>query len=443
MKIAMIGTGRVGLVTGTCLADTGNEVTCVDVDESKIERLSQGKMPLYEPGLSGMVLRNASTGRLHFTTRAEDAARGAAVIYLTVATPLMDDGTTDLTALWQALDRIAPCLARQAVVVIKSTVPVGTQVQVTERLRQQTDRGCAVASNPEFLRAGFAVQDVLFPDRIVVGVRHAEVADMLRRLYAPFLRTDQPFLVMRPESAEMAPYVAHALLATRVSFINQMARLCEQLGADINDVRRGIGNDPRNGGALLLPGIGYGGSCLPADVQALAAAVRHTDQAANLLTAVDAVNNWQKLALFHKLNDHFQGELQEKTVAVWGLAFQSRTDDIRHAPALAMIDRLLASGARVHVHDPVAMSNVREVYGEQLRYGGHPMDVLAGADALVIATQWNEFHSPDFAEMRRRMVTPVIFDGHNLFDPATIAAEGFVYYSLGRRTAWPSAGVDD
>lgn len=442
MKIAMIGTGCVGLVTGTCLADTGNEVTCVDVDESKIEQLSQGKLPLYEPGLSGMVVRNAAAGRLHFTTRAEDAVRSAAVVYLTVDTPLADDGTTDLTSFWQAVDRIAPCLAASTLLVIKSTVPVGTHAQVVQRLRQQADRTCAVASNPEFLRAGSAVHDVLFPDRVVVGVRRAEVATVLRRLYAPLLRTDQPFLVLSPESAEMTPYVANAFLATRVSFINQMASLCERLGADVNEVRRGIGHDPRIGCAFLFPGLGYGGSCLAADVHALAALAAHTGQASDLLAAVEAVNDQQKLTLFHKLNDHFQGELQGKTFALWGLAFKARTDDIRQAPALAMIDRLLAAGAGVHVHDPLAMANVREVYGEQLLYGGHPMDVLAGVDALLIATEWNEFHSPDLAEMRRRMAAPVIFDGRNLFDPATMAAAGFTYYSIGRPVAQPLTDAD-
>ncbi|MCU0960186.1 MAG: UDP-glucose/GDP-mannose dehydrogenase family protein [Pirellulaceae bacterium] len=440
MKIAIIGTGYVGLVTGTCLADTGNEVTCIDVDESKIEKLSQGKVPLYEPGLAEMVVRNASTGRLHFTTRLEDAVRAAAVVYLAVGTPVADDGTADLTALRQVIDRIAPCLAQHAVVAIKSTVPVGTQAEVTERLRQKTGRACDVASNPEFLKEGSALHDFLFPDRIVVGVRRPEVADMLRRLYAPFLRTDRPFLVMSPESAEMTKYVASALLSTRISFINEMANLCEQLDADINEVRRGIGHDQRIGCAFLFPGIGYGGSSLPGDMRALAALAGRLGQAADLITAVDAVNARQKLVLFHKLNDHFQGELQGKTVAVWGIAFKPRTDDIRDAPALTLIDRLLAGGARVHVHDPVAMPNVREIYGEQLLYGNHPMDVLVGVNALVIATEWSEFRNPDFAEMRRRMAAPVIVDGRNLFDLVTMSTEGFTYYSIGRRTVRPSAG---
>lgn len=433
MKIAVMGAGRVGLVAGTCLADTGNEVTCVDTDESRIEKLSQGKLPLYEPGLSEMVMRHAATGRLHFTTRLEETVRTADVVFLTVDTPASDDGAADLTALWEAADRLAPCLARQAVVAIKSTVPVGTNAEMAERLQQKTGRACDVASNPELLREGVALDDFLFPDRIVVGVRRAEVADVLRRLYAPFLRTDRPFLVMTPESAEMTTYVASALLATRISFINEIATLCEQLDADIQDVRRGIGHDQRIGFAALLPGIGYGGGGFSSDIRALAAMARRAGLTADLIAAADAVNAQQKRVLLHKLRDHFQDDLRGKTIAVWGLAFKARTDDVREAPALALIDQLLAEGAQVRVHDPVAMPNAQECYGEQLLYGKHPMDVLVGADALVIATEWNEFRSPDFAEMRRRMATPTIFDGRNVYDLATMAAEGFTYYSIGRR----------
>ncbi len=276
MRIAMIGTGYVGLVTGTCFADSGNEVTCIDIDESKIEKLSQGKVPIYEPGLAEMVVRNASAGRLHFTTRLDESVRGAAIVYLAVGTPSAEDGAADLTALWRVVDQIAPCLSPAAVVVIKSTVPVGTNAQVLDRLRQQTGRACDVASNPEFLKEGAAINDFMFPDRVVVGVRRPEVGEVLRDLYAPFLRTDKPFLVMSPESAEMTKYVANALLSTKISFINEMANLCEKMEADVNDVRRGIGHDQRIGFAFLFPGVGYGGSCFPKDVRALATMARQS-----------------------------------------------------------------------------------------------------------------------------------------------------------------------
>ena len=439
MKIAMIGTGYVGLVTGTCFADSGNEVTCIDIDESKIEKLSQGKVPIYEPGLAEMVVRNASAGRLHFTTRLEESVRGAAIIYLAVGTPSAEDGAADLTALWRVVDQIAPYLSPAAVVVIKSTVPVGTNAQVLDRLRQQTGRACDVASNPEFLKEGAAINDFMFPDRVVVGVRRPEVGEVLRDLYAPFLRTDKPFLVMSPESAEMTKYVANALLSTKISFINEMANLCEKMEADVNDVRRGIGHDQRIGFAFLFPGVGYGGSCFPKDVRALSTMARKLGVEPRMMDAVEAVNNRQKLVLVDKISAHFDHQLQEKTIAVWGLSFKPRTDDIREAPALVLIDKLLEGGARVHVHDPVAMDNVREIYGERLLYGNHPLDVLVGADALAINTEWGEFRNPDFAEMRRRMSSPIIFDGRNLYDPKNMAAAGFTYYSVGRPAVVPSS----
>ena len=437
MKIAMIGTGYVGLVTGTCFADSGNEVTCVDIDEAKIEKLSQGKIPIYEPGLAEMVVRNASAGRLHFTTRMEEAVKGAPIVYLAVGTPSADDGAADLSALWAVVDQLAPHLSHEAVVVVKSTVPVGTNAGVTERLKQKTGRGCDVASNPEFLKEGAAINDFMFPDRVVVGVRSPRVAEILRELYAPFLRTDKPFLVMSPESAEMTKYVANALLSTKISFINEMANLCEKMEADVNDVRRGIGHDQRIGFAFLFPGVGYGGSCFPKDVRALAMMARQCGVEPRMMEAVDAVNNQQKYVLMSKITAHFDGQLTGKAIAVWGLAFKPRTDDVREAPALVLIDQLLEAGANVRVHDPEAMANVREVYGDKLLYGTHPMDVLVGVDALAINTEWGEFRNPDFAEMRRRMASPVIFDGRNLYDPEHMAAAGFTYHSVGRKTVSP------
>ena len=437
MRIAVIGTGYVGLVTGTCFADSGNDVTCIDIDESKIEKLSQGKIPIYEPGLSEMVVRNSAAGRLHFTTEVADIVRGAAVVYLAGGTPSADDGAADLSALWRAVDQIAPALAPESIVVIKSTVPVGTNAAMTKRLRAATGREVDVASNPEFLKEGAAINDFTFPDRVVVGVRRSHVSDVLRELYAPFLRTDKPFLVMSPESAEMTKYVANALLSTKISFINEMAQLCERLEADVNDVRRGIGHDQRIGFAFLFPGVGYGGSCFPKDVRALSMMARNLGLEPLLLNAVDEVNNRQKHLLMHKLLAHFDGQLSGKTVAVWGLSFKPRTDDIREAPSLVLIDGLLAEGVSVRVHDPVAMDHVRERYEDRLLYGAQPLDVLVGADALAINTEWTEFRNPDFGDMRRRMASPVVFDGRNLYEPKTMAAAGFTYYSVGRKTVFP------
>ncbi len=435
MKIAIVGTGYVGLVTGTCFADSGNDVTCIDIDEAKIEQLSQGKIPIYEPGLSEMVLRNSAAGRLHFTTRIEKGVESAKLVYLAVGTPSADDGSADLSALWSVLGQIAPHLSDNAVVVVKSTVPVGTNAQVSERLQQETGRECAVASNPEFLKEGAAINDFMFPDRVVVGVRREEVAETLHELYAPFLRTDKPFLVMSPESAEMTKYVANALLSTKISFINEMANLCEMMEADINDVRRGIGHDQRIGFAFLFPGVGYGGSCFPKDVRALSMMARNLGVESRMMEAVDDVNNRQKEVLFEKINAHFDGNLKDKAIAIWGLSFKPRTDDVRESPALVLIDRLLDAGAKLCVHDPEAMQNVRASYGDKLLYGTNPMDVLVGADALAINTEWGEFRNPNFAEMHKRMASAVVFDGRNLYNPQQMAAAGFTYHSIGRQIA--------
>ena len=441
MKIAMIGTGYVGLVTGTCLADSGNEVTCVDIDQAKVERLEQGQIPIYEPGLSELVLRNADAGRLRFTTKTAEAVGSAKLVFIAVGTPTSerpeDKGAADLTYLWRAVEGFAPHLKPDAIVVVKSTVPVGTNTKIYSRLRELTGRECNVASNPEFLKEGAAVNDFQYPDRVVVGVRNEQAQETLAELYAPFLRTDKPFLVMTPESAELTKYVANALLSTKISFINEMANLCEKLGGDINDVRRGIGHDRRIGFAFLFPGVGYGGSCFPKDVRALAHLTRQVGLEPLLLDAVDEVNNRQKHVLENKIQQHFGGQLKGKLIAIWGLAFKPKTDDIREAPALVLIDYLLEQGARVAVHDPEAMENVKKVYGERIVYGHLPMDVLEGADALAINTEWGEFRNPDFDEIRRRMRTPVIFDGRNLYEPDTMREHGFTYYSIGRVKASP------
>ena len=437
MKIAMVGTGYVGLVTGTCFADSGNEVTCIDINKEKIEQLSQGKIPIYEPGLSEMVLRNASAGRLHFTTNLAEPVREADMVYLAVGTPPSDDGSADLSALWAVVDALAPHLREDAVVVIKSTVPVSTNAKTYKRLNELTKRECDVASNPEFLKEGAAINDFTMPDRVVVGVRTEKAEEMLRELYAPFLRTDKPFLVMSPESAELTKYVANALLSTKISFINEMANICERVGGDINDVRRGIGHDQRIGFAFLFPGVGYGGSCFPKDVRALSSMASGLEIEPRILDAVDEVNHKQKFVLINKIERHFNGDLKGKNIAVWGLAFKPKTDDIREAPALVMIDRLLELGANISVHDPEAMDNVRDIYGDKLKYAAQPMDVLENADALAINTEWSEFRNPDFGRMRDRMAAPLIFDGRNLYDTEQMSESGFTYYSIGRLPATP------
>ena len=432
MKIAVVGTGYVGLVTGTCFADSGNDVVCVDVDREKIDRLSRGEIPIYEPGLSELVSRNLAAGRLRFTVELREAVRSAELVFLAVGTPPGADGSADLSAFWSVVEGLAPHLRIDAVVVNKSTVPVGTNAEVHARLRQLTGRICHVASNPEFLKEGAAIEDFTRPDRVVVGCRRAEVAELMRRLYAPLLRTDKPLLIMSPESAELTKYVANSLLATKISFINQMANLCETFEADINDVRRGIGHDSRIGFAFLFPGAGYGGSCFPKDIEALIATFQQAGIEPRLLEAVQWVNDRQKELLQRKIETHFQGKLEGKKLAVWGLSFKPRTDDIREAPALVLIDRLLELGASVRVFDPEAAHNVRAVYGDRLGYAATPIDALDGADALAIVTEWGDFRAPDFTEMIRRMATPVVFDGRNLYDPADMKELGFIYYSIGR-----------
>ncbi len=434
MKIVMIGTGYVGLVTGTCFAESGNQVTCVDVDLDKIERLKRGDIPIYEPGLVELVVRNSHAGRLKFTTSAADVVPAAKCVFLAVGTPQRDDGSADLRIMWSALESIAPHLSNEAVVVIKSTVPVGTNSEAARRLRELTGRDVDVASNPEFLKEGCAIEDFTKPDRVVVGVNRPEVAAVLHELYKPFLRTEHPFLVMNLESAEMTKYVANCLLATKISFINEMANICERVGADINHVRKGIGHDQRIGFAFLFPGVGYGGSCFPKDVRALVSVAERNGIAPRILQSVDDVNEAQKEVLFQKLSAHFQGDLKGRTVAIWGLAFKPRTDDIREAPALVLIDRLLDAGAKVQVHDPVATENVQRLYGTRIAYYPSPYDALSGADVLAIVTEWNEFRNPDFNLIRQKLGSPVIFDGRNLFDPAKMRQLGFKYSGIGLET---------
>jgi UDPglucose 6-dehydrogenase len=432
VKIGVVGTGYVGLVTGTCFADSGNTVNCLDINADKIARLERGEIPIYEPGLEELVVRNARAGRLKFTTDTAAAIADAEVVFLAVGTPPAADGSADLSALWKVVASIAPHLRPQAVVVTKSTVPVGTCAGIERRLKAALGRDCRVASNPEFLKEGAAIDDFQKPDRVVVGVRSAEVGEILRTLYAPFLRTENPFLVMSPESSEMTKYVANALLATKISFINEVANLCERMEADIDDVRRGIGHDSRIGFAFLFPGAGYGGSCFPKDVQALAAMARDKGVSPRILTAVHETNLAQKQVLGEKIAAHFGGRLAGRRVAVWGLAFKPRTDDVRDAPAIDLIERLLAGGAVVTAYDPEAMNNVRAIYGDRITLAAGPLEALEGADCLAIVTEWGDFRRPDFEAMAARMKSRVIFDGRNLYAPEEMRSRGFAYHAIGK-----------
>jgi UDPglucose 6-dehydrogenase len=432
MKIAVIGTGYVGHVTGTCFADSGNHVTCVDIDRAKIDQLKAGEIPIYEPRLKELVRENQAAERLGFTTDLKAAIAAAEIVFLAVGTPQGDNGAADMRALWSVIDGIAPHLRPEAIVVTKSTVPVGTCSKIFARLKEQTGRDCDVASNPEFLKEGSAIEDFIKPDRVVVGVSRSQVGEVLHELYKPFLRTEKPFLVMSPESAELTKYVANALLSTKISFINEMANLCERMRADINDVRRGIGHDSRIGFAFLFPGVGYGGSCFPKDVRALVRMAADHGIEPRMMRVVDEINEHQKRVFIEKLNAQFGGNLRGKKIAVWGLAFKPRTDDIREAPALVLIDWLLEQGALVSVHDPEAMENVRAAYGDKLTYAVKPMNAIDGADALAIMTEWGDYQRPEFKDIFQRMKTPVIFDGRNLYEPWTMERLGFTYHSIGR-----------
>ncbi|WP_169979505.1 UDP-glucose dehydrogenase family protein [Tautonia rosea] len=437
MKIAVIGTGYVGLVQGTCLADSGNDVVCVDKVEEKIIGLRQGRIPIYEPGLSELVHRNFKDGRLKFTTSLAEGIADAELIFIAVGTPQGDDGGANLGGVWAVGEEIARHLSaddESKTIVIKSTVPVGTNAELARRMSQLTDVPFHVASNPEFLKEGAAIEDFTKPDRVVIGVRNPEVAEKLHELYAPFLRTDRPFLVMSPESAEMTKYVANCMLAVKISFINEMANLCEAYQADINDVRRGIGHDQRIGFHFLHPGVGYGGSCFPKDVRAMVHMARSKEMPSLMMEAVDLVNEAQKTVLPRKVTEYFGGVegLKGKTIAVWGLAFKPKTDDIREAPALVLIDAMLAAGASVRAHDPEAMPNVQEIYGDRVTFCERPYDCLNQADALAIVTEWNEFRNPDFEIMHRLLRNPVVFDGRNLYDPERMTEHGFTYYGIGR-----------
>jgi len=440
MKIAVIGTGYVGLVTGSCFAEVGMDVTCVDIDQKKIENLKNGILPIYEPGLEELVQRNASKNRLHFSTSLAESIREAEVAFIAVGTPPDEDGSADLKYVLAVAADIGRHMQKQIVVVTKSTVPVSTAEKVRKALQEElTRRGSDlpffVASNPEFLKEGAAIEDFMKPDRIVVGTDSPEAEEVMRKLYKPFLLNGHPIIFMDIPSAEMTKYAANAMLATKISFMNDVANLCELMGADVNMVRKGIGSDGRIGTKFIYPGVGYGGSCFPKDVKALIRTAKEQNYNMRILNAVEEVNELQKEVLFTKVKTHFKGELKGKTFALWGLSFKPKTDDMREAPSLVIIEKLLQAGANVVAYDPVAMHEAQRILGDSISYSEEMYGTLDNADALLIITEWPEFRSPDFEEMNRRLNTPVIFDGRNIFDQADISAQGFTYYCIGINTA--------
>jgi UDPglucose 6-dehydrogenase len=431
MKIAVIGTGYVGLVAGACFAESGNDVVCVDKDAAKIRLLRRGKMPIYEPGLEELVRRNRHEGRLTFTTTLPKAVRDSSIVFIAVGTPQDEDGSADLQHVLGVARDIAKAMNGYKVIVDKSTVPVGTSAKVRDVIRRETTHPFSVVSNPEFLKQGAAIEDFMKPDRVVIGAEDPRAEAMMLELYAPFTRTGAPIMVMDCASAELAKYAANAMLATRISFMNEVANVCEAVGADVDQVRRAIGSDRRIGSSFLFPGIGYGGSCFPKDVKAMVRFASDKDYQFRILEAVESVNAHQKTRLVAKMKAHF-GSLKGKIVAVWGLSFKPRTDDMREAPSIPTIEALLAAGARVQAYDPEAGKTAKGIFGSRITLTGGNYEALKGADALAILTEWNEFRRPDFARMRKLMRSPAVFDGRNLFTPEQMKQNGFTYYSIGR-----------
>ncbi|BEH10188.1 MULTISPECIES: UDP-glucose dehydrogenase family protein [Geobacter] len=445
MKICVIGTGYVGLVAGTCFAESGNTVVCVDVNEEKIAGLREGVIPIYEPGLKEMVIRNSAEGRLTFTTDLAAAVKTSLVNFIAVGTPPGEDGSADLKYVLDVARAIGSHMEGFKIIVDKSTVPVGTADQVRRAVQEELDRrGVSyefdVVSNPEFLKEGAAIDDFMKPDRVVIGVDNVRTAELMKELYSPFMRKTNRMILMDVRSAEMTKYAANAMLATRISFMNQIANLCERMGADVSAVREGIGSDSRIGYDFLFPGVGYGGSCFPKDVKALVRTAEECGYDFMLLKAVEEVNERQKMLIPEKILRHFAGDgagesrpLAGKTIAVWGLSFKPRTDDMREAPSIVVIERLLAEGASVRAHDPEAVREAQKIFGDRIAYSSSsPYDILAGADALAIVTEWNEYRNPDFERIAEQLKTPVIFDGRNLYNPRRLKEMGFIYHGIGR-----------
>ncbi|MEQ1758981.1 MAG: UDP-glucose/GDP-mannose dehydrogenase family protein [Vicinamibacterales bacterium] len=431
MKIAVVGTGYVGLVAGACFAESGSDVVCVDKDQAKVETLNAGEMPIYEPGLEEVVRRNRHEGRLSFTTDLAGAVQQSSIIFIAVGTPQGEDGSADLQHVLRVAADIASSMNGYKVIVDKSTVPVGTSRKVAEVVASHTQHPFSVVSNPEFLKQGAAIDDFMKPDRVVIGAEDERSRDLMLELYAPFTRTGAPIMVMDCASAELAKYAANAMLATRISFMNEVANLCELVGADVDQVRRAVGSDRRIGNSFLFPGVGYGGSCFPKDVQAMVHFANQRDYDFRILKAVENVNKTQKQRLFEKVTKHF-GSVSGKTIALWGLAFKPKTDDMREAPAIPLVHALVKAGARVQAFDPEAMKVARGIFNDDITFMASNYDALKGADCLVIVTEWNEFRQPDFSRIKTLLANPVIFDGRNLFTPEQMKQQGFVYYSIGR-----------
>ncbi len=433
MKIAVIGTGYVGLVSGTCFAETGNQVTCVDIDTSKVNRMKNGEVPIYEPGLEVLFDRNTKQGRLKFTTDLEEGVKEAEVIFLALPTPPGADGAADLSFVLKVASDLSKIVTDYKVIVDKSTVPVGTSEKVHEVLEDNLDRSLFdVVSNPEFLREGVAVDDFMKPDRVVIGTSSKRAEEVMMRLYEPFVRQGNPIIIMDERSAEMTKYAANSYLATRITFMNEIANLCDKLGANVDMVRKGMGSDTRIGKRFLFPGVGYGGSCFPKDVQALAKTALESDYEFRILNAVIGVNRDQKKILSQRIINYFGGDVSGKTIAIWGLAFKPNTDDIREAPALTIIDDLLAAGAQIKAFDPEASGNVSQIYGNRISFCDTQYDAVDHADALAIVTEWQVFRTPDFDKVKELLINPAIFDGRNVYDTDRMRKLGFYYESIGR-----------
>lgn len=456
MRITMVGTGYVGLVTGTCLANTGNDVVCLDIDSRKIEMLRAGRSPIYEPGLQELIRRNVDGGRLHFTTDKALAYQSSEIIFICVGTPSDKMGRTDLRCILEAAGDIGDAIEidsgpmggdledrRAKIIVVKSTVPVGTNAKLHNIINDRTNKPFRMASNPEFLKEGAAIGDFNKPDRVVIGTDHEGTAQRLQDLYEPFVRQGNPIYIMDIASAEMVKYASNAMLATKISFINEIANLCEAFGADINQVRLGMCSDQRIGNQFLYPGLGYGGSCFPKDVLACLAMGQQTQSSTHLLAAVHEVNQQQRQTFIRKIEQHFEaighGGLESATIAIWGIAFKPGTDDVREAPSITVLQYLIDQQANIMAYDPVAMVNCQQLLGNRIRYADDPLSALDGADALIVCTDWDEFKHPDFDAMRQRMRHPVIFDGRNIYRRGTMREHGFVYYSVGRRPVAPDA----
>ena len=431
MKISMIGTGYVGLVSGTCFSDSGNQVWCVDIDQKKIDSLNEGGVPIYEPGLDQMIERNFKAKRLHFTSDFKSAVENTRIVFICVGTPPAPDGGPDMKYIFKAAEQIAQAMQEHKIVVIKSTVPVGTAAKVREIIAKNTEHEFDVVSNPEFLKEGAAIDDFLKPDRVVIGTSDARVATIMKELYDPFVRTGAPILVMDNESAELTKYGANALLASRISFMNEIATLADKVGADVDLVRRGMATDRRIGASFLFPGVGYGGSCFPKDVDALGYTAKKNGMTLHLLEATNVVNREQKKVLYQKIKDRL-GDVAGKKVAVWGLAFKPRTDDMREAPSLTIIRALLEEGATVTAYDPVAHETARAELGDSITYVEDAYEALDGADALALVTEWNEFRKPDWEQVAAKMRQPLVFDGRNIWDPMRVEQHGLEYYGIGR-----------